>query len=118
MQEYCGEIHMLTVANMIDRPIYVYQTFIRQNGELNYFHPNSDFASLQSLFNLRQEGTLQHIIYTPQSETHNERQALTILFHGEHFTALLKKRPHENLVPLTTCNWRYADKKCNNILGW
>ena len=101
MNSYCGDTAMLVMANVMDRPIYVYRTFIEQQNQAFHFYEDSDFETLKTKFADKKPGTQQHRIYLPRTETWRGKQALTVFYHESHYTALTHTRAHEDLIPTT-----------------
>ncbi|XP_065054148.1 uncharacterized protein LOC135682959 isoform X4 [Rhopilema esculentum] len=97
---YCGDMALLALADVLNRPIYSYQSFLLRNTDIYYFE-DASFEELVDHFNIHSHGTMQHWLYPPFTNNYEGRTPLTVLYDGAHFTALLKAETHEDLVPTT-----------------
>ena len=104
MGAYCDEFPLLSLADWCNRPIYSYESFIEDPKTGSYFFDDVDFETLSALFAARYMGTIHHRIYklfSDQNYVYEGRAPLKVLFNINHFTALLNKEPHVDLVPNT-----------------
>ena len=104
MGAYCGEFSLLSLADWFNRPIYSYESFIDDPNTGSYFFDDVDFDTLSALFAARYMGTIHHRSCKPfsdQNDAYEGRAPLKVLFNVNHFTALLNKEPHVDLVPNT-----------------
>jgi hypothetical protein len=95
-----GEYHIQALAMALNRPIYVYTSFQRTNGQ--YFFDSTDEDILLEAFQNDLPGTGQHLVYMPIPNTDNE--PLMCFFWEYHYSAIVKRtstsltfKPHSNL---------------------
>ena len=62
-----GEMHLHPLSIALHGPIYIYSTFLTQDG-INVYLQKADSDELQQHFRNRVRGTTQHFLYTPPGE--------------------------------------------------
>ena len=97
---FCGDLALSALSDALHRPIYCYNSFIN-DATGTFFFDDYDFDALTAAFHTRAQGTWQHNIFTPATIVNAARRPLKILFHRNHFTAILNTRIREDVVPQT-----------------
>ena len=100
MGTYCGDLALLALSDALTRDIYCYTSFI-DTATRTFFFDTCDFHTLHVMFQTRAQGTWQHTIFTPPQPVQTGTLPLKIIFHINHFTALLNTCMHDDLVPQT-----------------
>ena len=96
MGTFCGDVHMVALADIFNRPIYCYQSFLDPNRN-QYENGDDDLQLLQLKFQADDPSTREHRIYLPFSKPYQGRKPIMILNHQLHFTALIPVNDSSNI---------------------
>ena len=99
---FAGDLHIKAMADIFNRPIYSYRSFLVEGSTGRHIFANDNFHQLQQRFENIEDGTRNHHVMEPfSSQSHTNRKPIQVLYLNQnHYTALVNERePQGYIVP-------------------